>query len=142
LLSDPQNKYTVKCRFSYRIAIYNNLLPLTGRYALRKASELSQVLLDVADEEEIQTTAEESSMMSSVTEDSIIHQAMGILHRDFKQVKKLDDVYYSSAEMSVEALQEFVDPFLYTALGYGLRMRNSIMMQEIYVMLSNQMPNA
>jgi hypothetical protein len=43
---------------------------------------------------------------------------MGILCRGFKQVKTLDDVYYSSAEMSVGALQGFVDLFMYKALGW------------------------
>lgn len=84
--------------------------------ALRKASELSQVLKELTEDEP--HPAEESPMMYSVAEDSIVHQAMGILRKGLMQVQKMDDEYYSSAEMSVKAQLEFVDPLLYKAIGW------------------------
>jgi hypothetical protein len=76
------------------------------------------VLREVADDEESSIDHGESFDMSRVADDSIVHQAMGIPHR-FLQVSSLvSDEYYSSAEMSVEAQQEFVDPILYKALGW------------------------
>lgn len=83
--------------------------------ALQKAYEMSKVLREVAEDEE---TSLKTDLTSSMVDESIGHQAMGILRRGFYQIHKLDDEYYSSAEMSTEAKQEFVDPLLYTALGW------------------------
>ena len=74
---------------------------------MRMAYELSQVLREVPDDGE-GTDLGESLGTSHVGEDSICHQAMGILRRGFRQVAKLDDEYYSSAELSFEAQQGFV----------------------------------
>ena len=74
------------------------------------AHELSQVLRKVADDGE-GTYLGEFLGTSHVPEDSIVHQAMGILRRGFRQVEKLDDEYYS-AEMSFEAQQGLVPVIL------------------------------
>lgn len=82
--------------------------------AMRKANELAQVLKDVS---EIDEMTDEKSV-TSISEESIIHQVIGIIRRGLSKVVKPEEEYYSPAEMSSSALKTFVDPLLYKALGW------------------------
>lgn len=82
--------------------------------ALQKANQLAQVLKQVPE----QTYESGSSDTPSVTDDSIVHLAVGILRRRMTQVKQLEQQYYSSQEMSLDACRDFVDPLLLKTIGW------------------------
>ena len=50
------------------------------------------------------------------TEDSVIHQAVGILRQCIFLRKKLKNEYFSAAETSVSMLHDWVDPLLYKTI--------------------------
>ena len=79
--------------------------------ALQKADELQQELQEVSI----------SQVDSDVSDDEniILHRAIGILRQKISNMKTIDDnEYYSSNELSLEALSKFVDPLLYKAIAW------------------------
>ena len=81
--------------------------------ALLKANKLANELDDSAD------THGENNMDSFHdlnTEDSVIHQAVGILRHCISLRKKLKNEYLSAAETSVSMLHDWVDPLLYKTI--------------------------
>ena len=47
------------------------------------------------------------------TDETLLHQAAGILRRRILHTTKLDNEYYSFEEMSLKAEKDFIDPLLY-----------------------------
>ena len=86
---------------------------LSFQVALLKANKLANELADSAD------THGENNMDSFHdlnTEDSVIHQAVGILRHCISLRKKLKNEYFSAAETSVSMLHDWVDPLLYKTI--------------------------
>lgn len=81
--------------------------------ALAKVSEVSSTLRDIEIEEDC--IAEERL---EPNEDTIIHMAIGILRRRLSQIEHSKTEYYSSHDMNLQVLKDFVDPLLYKALGW------------------------
>ena len=86
---------------------------ISFQVALLKANKLANELADSAD------THGENNMDSFHdlnTEDSVIHQAVGILRHCISLRKKLKNEYLSAAETSVSMLHDWVDPLLYKTI--------------------------
>lgn len=56
--------------------------------------------------------------VSSASEETIIHEAMGILQERIMATEKLDEYYYSADEMTAKDQKTFLDPLLLKALGW------------------------
>ena len=82
--------------------------------ALQKANQLAQVLRSIEDDDE----NNDSSDHNYVSDDSIIHQAVGILRRRIISKKETFLEYYSPDETSLKSQKAFVEPLLYKALGW------------------------
>ena len=80
--------------------------------ALHKANELTKLLEASADMD----TGDFEQTPVQMTDESIVHQAVGILRKRIMQTKPLDNKYFSSDEMSLDAMREFVDPLLYKSI--------------------------
>lgn len=80
--------------------------------ALHLANDLDQSLQDVCDE----TFLQDSEVSES--EDRTVHKACVILRQRIATTQKLDNEYYSSNEMTLQAEKEFVDPLLYKTIGW------------------------
>lgn len=87
---------------------------ITVGEALFKAHDLMQVLKALPGE----TEQCKETVSSGASEESIIHEAMGILQRRILTTEKLEDEYYSADEMTTEAQNKFLDPLLLKALGW------------------------
>ena len=74
---------------------------------LHKAQDLACLLRMVSDGNE-----QVSETFDTFTEETIIHQAVGILRRRLSRVKKLDGEYNSPEEMSAESLKKWTDSLL------------------------------
>ena len=87
---------------------------ITVSDALRKAHGLSEIpeYSNLMDEDQ------EAESENQLSEERIVHAAVGILRRRMKCTTKLTDEYYSSTEMSLEAAYKFVDPLLYKAIAW------------------------
>jgi hypothetical protein len=86
---------------------------ITVDEVLRKALTLAHVLNEVIDE-----GAESDNEVDDITEDSIVHQAVGIWRRRYSQIQKLDGEYYSPADMAADKLNNWIDPLLYKTIGW------------------------
>ena len=53
-----------------------------------------------------------------VNEESIIHQAVGILRKRISNTEKVNDEYFSPNETTLEAQRNFVDPLVYKFVGW------------------------
>ena len=80
--------------------------------ALHKANELTKLLEASADMD----TGDFEQAPVQMTDESIVHQAVGILRKRIMQTKPLDNEYFSSDEMSLDAMREFVDSLLYKSI--------------------------
>ena len=84
--------------------------------ALRKAHAFSK---DLEDHEASRSRQDLTHLNESQwSEEIIIHAAVGILRDKLKGTKNLDKEYFSSAEMSLDAALEFVDPLLLKVVGW------------------------
>ena len=82
--------------------------------ALAKVHDLTTMLEDEYEEINLgQTDAVEVN-----DDESIVHMAVGILRKRMKETKKIDEEYFSSKEIAVDTLKDFVDPLLYKTLGW------------------------
>ena len=81
---------------------------ITVGTALRKANELVTVLREVSDVTD-QSQPETHTQMR--TDETLLHQAAGILRRGILHTTKLDNEYYSFEEM-LKAEKDFNDPLL------------------------------
>ena len=62
---------------------------------------------------------QEKNVDEDISEDSIVHQAVGILRRRISQTKEMNKKeYYSVDEISLQSLKDYVDPLLYKAIGW------------------------
>ncbi len=53
------------------------------------------------------------------TEDEILHKAVGIMRkRMMTNINRPNQEYYSSSEMSVKCMKDFVDPMLYKMIRW------------------------
>ena len=77
--------------------------------ALKKSSELERKLT-VA--EKTKDTLKSNVQPSAETDEQIIHKAVTVLRRKLQETPKLDNMYYSSEEMTLEAQTKFVPPIL------------------------------
>jgi hypothetical protein len=81
--------------------------------ALLKANEMARSI--TSREDAIEPDLEDGS--HPVTEESIVHHAVGILQNRIALTQKLDGEYYSASETGLDAQRQFVDPLLYKATG-------------------------
>ena len=77
--------------------------------ALKKSSELERKLT-VA--EKTKDNLKSNVQPSAETDEQIIHKAVTVLRRKLQETPKLDNMYYSSEEMTLEAQTKFVPPIL------------------------------
>ena len=83
---------------------------------MRKAHAFSK---DLEDHEASRSRQDLTHLNESQwSEETIIHAAVGILRDKLKGTKNLDKEYFSSAEMSLDAALEFVDPLLLKVVGW------------------------
>ena len=74
--------------------------------ALKKAQELVMLLKE-------EETGSVGDTLEDLTEDSIIHQAVGILRRRIEAIKDIKGEYHSPEETTMEELKKWTDPLLY-----------------------------
>lgn len=91
---------------------------ITIKDAILKANELAKGIRDVSENAELSSLS--SNTQESVNESTIIHKAVGILRREISKCKdkRLKEEYYSSKEMTLKAMRQFVDPLLYQVIGW------------------------
>ena len=99
-----------------------DIIPQSGRFsdlvysrdmsvaeALRKANELEWKLTIAASTEE---NNKSNVDLDVETDEQIVHKAVNVIRRKLQETKKLDNMYYSSDEMTLEAQTKFVAPIL------------------------------
>ena len=99
-----------------------DIIPQSGRFsdlvysrdmsvaeALRKANELERKLTVAASTEE---NNKSNVDLNVETDEQIVHKAVNVIRRKLQETKKLDNMYYSSDEMTLEAQTKFVAPIL------------------------------
>lgn len=85
--------------------------------ALCKANELANILIVVERDTSESQMSSFSEPDSSVTEDSIVHSAIGILRGRLQNVARLGNGDYSTKEITLKAEKKIVNPFLYKAIN-------------------------
>jgi len=78
---------------------------------LKKSRRLTKIL-----QEEHEVMPAEDLKLKERTEEHIIHEAVGILHRKIAAIEPLENEYYSSQEMELDSQVKFVDPLLYKTI--------------------------
>ncbi|CAC5394529.1 unnamed protein product [Mytilus coruscus] len=116
IFSETQTRYDEVLRELMTKTPYSDLVcsaEITVCDALRKAKQLLNVIQQ-SDEAQIGTLS--SSGIRQTSDDSIIHLAVGILRSRMMKASYYKEEYYSFDEMSLSAMNDFVDPLLYKAL--------------------------
>lgn len=80
--------------------------------AIRKAHVLEKHVM-LQQEDEVQACEEKL-----LDEDSIVHKAVGILRKRISLIQSPQNEYFSSSEMTLQELKNFVDPLLYKTVGW------------------------
>ena len=59
-----------------------------------------------------------TALLSTLTNEQIVHRAVGILRERMSKREMLDEMYYSPDEMNLETMYKFVDPLLYKMIQW------------------------
>jgi hypothetical protein len=89
------------------------LAQISVQEVLLKANELAK---DLQSKEEEETRIDIEDARETASEESIVHQACGILRKHIEQTRKIKGEYYSPVEVTLEGQRKYVDPLLYKAI--------------------------
>jgi hypothetical protein len=82
--------------------------------ALLKAQSLLVALR--SHQENVEDASISEEMTTDISDEAILHRAIGLLRRDISESKGPEGEYFSCSEISLEAEKQFVSPLLYKAL--------------------------
>ena len=89
------------------------LAQISVQEVLLKANELAK---DLQSKEEEETRIDIEDARETASEESIVHQACGILRKHIEQTRKIKGEYYSPVDIYLAGQRKYVDPLLYKAI--------------------------